>query len=146
MEPKEYKKLNKYEEYDKEAAEELAEALTEIHTLGKRVAQLRELVNENPELHTFVWTTSDGKSFAIHAIEEEHFKNILQHLVNNGRSIGKSLRAEARRRKLEIPEGYASISLSRRALIEGEVVDELDDDRLASEEAERNRHAYKRGH
>jgi hypothetical protein len=123
---KEYKKLNKFEEYDQEAAEELAEALTEIHELGKRVNQLQELVNENPELHTFVWTTADGKSIAIHKIEDDHFKNILQHLVNNGRSIGRSLRAEARRRGIEIPDGYASISLSRRNLIEGDIVDDGD--------------------
>lgn len=123
---KEYKKLNKYEEYDKDAAEELAEALTEMHTLGKRLNYLRELVNENPELHTFVWTTAAGESIAIHKIEDDHFKNILQHLVNNNRSISKSLKAEARRRGIEIPEGYQVISRSNRSLIEGEIVDEDD--------------------
>jgi hypothetical protein len=101
---KEYKKLNKVEQYDRDAAEELAEALNEIVQLERRVANLRELVEENKELHPFIWRTQKDVSIAIHKVEDDHLKNIMQHLVNTGRPISKAIRAEARSRGFDIPE------------------------------------------
>jgi hypothetical protein len=101
---KEYKLLNRDENYNHEAAEELAEALTEVSTLMKRISVLKELVQENDDLHPFIWTTAEGKSIAIHKLEDDHLTNILGHLFTNGRKISKPLRAEARKRNIEIPE------------------------------------------
>lgn len=101
--PKQYKKLNRYEDYDQEAAAELAEALNEIVALEQRLQFLKELVGENKELHAFVWRTAQNVVIALQDIEEDHFKNILQHLVDNGRKISKSLRGEAERRKVPLP-------------------------------------------
>ena len=120
---KDYKKLNKFEDYDKEAAEELAEALNEVNELDVRIGNLRELVNENQELHPFVWRTAENKAIAIHKIEDDHFKNILQHIVNGSRTISKALRGEARKRDVALPTSYQSISRSGQNMIEAEIVD-----------------------
>jgi hypothetical protein len=113
---KEYKKLNKVEDYDREATEELAEALNEIVELERRTDQLRELVNENEALHPFVWRTAENVSIAVHKLEDDHLRNILQHLVNHSRPISKAIRSEARSRFIDIPTGYKSMSLSGRVL------------------------------
>lgn len=114
---KEYKKLNKYEDYDHAAAAELAEALNEIVTLEARLTFLKELVGENQELHSFVWRTAENKVIALQDIEEDHFKNILQHIVNRGDKIPKAIRAEADRRKVELPVSV------RIRLLNGQVMD-----------------------
>ncbi len=124
-----YAKLNKVENYDKEAAEQLADALNEIVELENRVASLKDLVQENQDLHQYVWRTAENKTIAIHKIEDDHLKNILQHLFNNRRPISKIIKAEARKRGLTIPTEFAPITFSRsRRLVEGEVVpnDDID--------------------
>lgn len=105
---KQYTKLNKYEEYDKEAAEQLAEAMNEAREIADRLTVLKDMFAENPDLHSFVWTTADGVSSAIHKIEDEHFENILNHIVGQRRQISKSLKAEARRRNVALPTNAIS--------------------------------------
>lgn len=101
---KDYKKLDKSENYDNETVEELAEAMTELRQLEKRAEYLQELVNENSELHQFIWGTAEGALLPYHKIEDDHFKNILLHLTRHGRTVSKAMRNEARRRKIEIPD------------------------------------------
>lgn len=129
---KEYTKLNKFENYDKEAAEELAEAMNEARAIAIRLDQLQDIFKENTELHKFVWTTADGVSTAIHKLDDEHFTNILNYIVGANRKISKSLKAEARRRNVELPTN----SISARRLLTaakadiipgGPVGDEYDD-------------------
>jgi hypothetical protein len=96
--------LNRDEVYDHAIAEELAQAMEERNTLAARVIQLNEIIDENEDLKQFVWTTAQGKSIAIHNIEDDHLKNILQHIFERGGDISKSLKAEARRRNIVIPE------------------------------------------
>jgi hypothetical protein len=108
---KEYKKLNKYEEYDHETVEELAEAMNELRTLERRANVLKELIGENQELSPFVWTTAEGVSMALHDIADDHFKNILTHINNRMREIPKSLKAEANRRGFELPDSRKSTVL-----------------------------------
>lgn len=119
-----YDKLNKVDDYDREAAEQLAEAINEIKELERKAASLRDLVDENKKLHKYVWTTADGLCIPVHKLETDHLKNIMQHLVNAGRAISKVLKAEARNRGMDIPTTYAAISYSRSSRItEGVVVD-----------------------
>ena len=121
-----YAKLSKVEEYDKEAAEELATALNEVTALEGRISQLRDLINENKKLHPFVWTTADGLATAVHNLEDDHLKNILQHVVNYGQSPNKGIKSEARKRGFVIPTEARRIEYDRRKMLavrEGEVID-----------------------
>lgn len=104
-----YSKLTKSEDYDKEAAEQLAAALNEIRTLTDKVSQLQDLVMENKKLHKFVWTTAEGKAIALHDIETDHLQNIMQHLINTGHPINKGIKSEARSRNLVIPTTHKVI-------------------------------------
>lgn len=124
-----YDKLNKVDDYDHDAAEQLAEAINEVKELESKAASLRDLIEENKKLHKYVWTTAEGVANAIHKLETDHLKNILQYQVNNGRAISKVLKAEARSRGLTIPTSYAAISYSRSSrLTEGVVVNNDDID------------------
>lgn len=100
---REYKLLNKYEEYDKDAVEELAEAMNEVAELEARTASLKDLIHDNENLFPFVWKTAEGKTIALHNIDDDHLKNIMTYCLSNGREISKSIKAEARRRGFEIP-------------------------------------------
>ena len=104
---KDYKKLDKADNYDSEAATELAEALNEAREVNARLNYLHEIINDNRELHAFIWTTAAGKAIAFRDIEDDHFVNILQHIVTGGRTISKNLKAEARRRGVDLPLGRA---------------------------------------
>lgn len=121
-----YSKLSKVEDYDLEAAEELAAAMNEIIALESRASQLRDLINENKKLHPFVWTTAEGVSSAVHKLEDDHLKNILQHVVNYGQSINKGIKSEARKRGLVIPTEARRIDYDRRKMlaVRGEVIDQ----------------------
>lgn len=130
VKPREYKLLNREENYNHEAAEELAEALTEMSQLHRRISTLAELVKENDDLHPFIWTTAEGKSIAVHTLEDEHLTNILQHLFTNGRKINKVLRAEARKRGIEIPE--TSFDAGVRLLGGGQSFDDVHHDDIGS--------------
>lgn len=105
---KKYDSLMPKNEYDHEKAETLAEAMTELVAINKRQKYLETLLVENQDLKPFLWTSLDGRVQAIHAIDDNHFRNIIQFLVLKGRSISKEVRAEAAVRGIEIPENYSS--------------------------------------
>lgn len=98
-----YAKLMGKVEYDHEAAEQLADALNEIEDLLARAKQLQQIINENKELHQFVWKTSAGEAIAVHKIEDDHLSNIMLHLLRNNRTIPRAIRGEAIKRNLVIP-------------------------------------------
>lgn len=99
---KKYAKLAGKVEYDHEAAEQLADALNEIATLEQKVNQLRQLVNENTELHQFVWRSNDGV-LALHNIGDDHLGNIMLHLLRERKAIPRAIRGEAMHRGIVIP-------------------------------------------
>lgn len=100
---KQYPKLTAAPQYDTDAAEELAEVMNELREIEKRVVTLRDIVEENHELQQYLWTTADGKTAAVHNLEDDHLKNILQWQVNHNRPINKALKGEARKRGFDIP-------------------------------------------
>lgn len=102
-EEKKYSKLLGKVDYDHEAAEQLAEALNEVTQLEARAAQLKQIVNENEELHQFVWRTQEGVTIPIHKIEDDHLSNIMLHLLRTNRAIPRAIRGEAIGRGLVIP-------------------------------------------
>jgi hypothetical protein len=101
---KKYSKLLGTVDYDHDAAEELAAALNEIEELTQRTNALKSLVNENKELHDFIWRTNENISLALHQIEDAHLVNIMMHLIRNGRAISKAIRSEAIRRGIVVPQ------------------------------------------
>lgn len=100
---KKYAKLMGAVDYDLEAAEQMADALNEIDEMKLRMAQLEQLVNENPDLHQFVWRTQKEGVFAIHNIDDDHLSNIMLHLLRRGQAIPRAIRGEAMKRELTIP-------------------------------------------
>lgn len=102
-EAKKYDKLFSVEDYDKEAAEQLADATNELFALMQRAQYLEELIKENKKIHIYIWTNADGETRAIHNLEDDHLKNILQWQVNHGQTINKGLKSEARKRNIDIP-------------------------------------------
>lgn len=98
-----YAKLLGTVDYDHEAVDQLAEALNEITSLEARANQLRQIVDENKELHQFVWRTSGGESMAIHKIDDDHLTNIMLHLLRTSRPINRAIRGEAISRGITIP-------------------------------------------
>lgn len=97
-----YQKLVGKVDYDHEAAEQLADALNEITELAQRGQQLQQMVNENKELHQFVWRSEDGV-IALHDIGNDHLGNIMLHLLRSGRAIPRAIRGEAISRGIVIP-------------------------------------------
>jgi len=116
-EAKKYDKLFSVEDYDKDAAEQLADATNELREVMSRAQYLEELIRENKKLHIFIWTTADGETRAIHNLEDDHLKNILQWQINHGQTINKGLKSEARKRNIDIPD--------RRAIIDRDAVRRL---------------------
>lgn len=100
---KKYTKLLGKVDYDHEAAEQLADALNEIDGLKLRQAQLEQMVNENNELHQFVWRSSGKGVIALHNIDDDHLGNIMLHLIRGGRAIPRAVRGEAVQRGMVIP-------------------------------------------
>jgi hypothetical protein len=101
--PKEYKLLNKVNEYDHDVVDELAEAMNEISMLQGRINTLQMLIDEHKKYHKFIWKTAEGICMPFHKIGTDHLSNILLHISGNGRTISKELRAEALSRGLSIP-------------------------------------------
>lgn len=97
-----YAKLAGKVEYDHEAAEQLADALNEIKRLETMAQQLKQMVEENRELHQFVWQSEDGV-IALHKIGDDHLSNIMLHLLRRGSAIPRAIRGEAMHRGLVIP-------------------------------------------
>ena len=128
---KDYKKLDRAENYDHEAAEEYAEAANEIRELESRIKELRYVLEENKDIRPFIWTTAEGKAIALHSIEEDHFKNILQHVYNMSANMPKELRAEARRRGATLPTSVQPMFGRSAKAINAEIINDpfADDDR-----------------
>lgn len=127
-EPKEYKKLKKKFDYDKERAEEYAEAATECYALKKRIVQLHSLMDENEDLEPFMWTTGAEVVKAHHQIDDDHLKNILEHLMSSGRKPSKELAAEMESRGLNVTE-FSSYK-NERSILEMLSMQELEDMRV----------------
>lgn len=125
---KDYSKLFKTYDYDREKAELLSEAMTERYELLKRVKYLEDLAKENKGLAKFLWTTAEGKVIALHKLEDDHLRNILKHIVDRNGVISPALKAEARSRNIEIPAesdmAAAVRYLNAGRQIESEIVDE----------------------
>lgn len=102
-EAKKYDKLFSIEDYNKEAAEQLAEAMNELTEVNARRTYLEELIKENKKLHIFIWTTAEGETRALHNLETDHLQNILQWQINHGQAINKGLKSEALKRNIPIP-------------------------------------------
>lgn len=123
---KDYDKLVKKNEYDKERAEAFAEAMTEFNELNKRLKYLTELINENRELTPFMWTTLQGECKPLHKIEDDHLRNILGHILNRGGRISAEIKAEAMSRGIEVPD-WETVSARRLlAAREGEIIEGMD--------------------
>lgn len=105
---KKYESLQPKNEYDREKAETLAEAMTELVTIKKRKKYLETLLAENKELKPFLWESMDGRVQALHTIEAAHFENIIHFLILKGRKISRAVRAEAAARGVDIPESYTA--------------------------------------
>jgi hypothetical protein len=101
--PSKYAKLLGKIDYDHEAVEQLAEALNEITEAERHVAQLKQIVAENEELHQFVWRDASGVTTPIHKIDDDHLSNIMLHLLRRGDAIPRAIRGEAIARELVIP-------------------------------------------
>lgn len=100
-----YEKLDRHANYDKAAVEQYAEALTEVYELKRRAEYLKDIINDNrAQLADFVWTTAEGKTIALHDISDEHLTNIMNHLREHGKSISKTISAEAKLRNIAIPK------------------------------------------
>lgn len=99
---KTYSKLEEKFDYDKEAATELAEAMTELVQVERRAAYLHDVVKRNQKLKKFMWGTEQGVVIALHDIPEDHFRNILTYLERNGREVSPQMKAEARARGIDI--------------------------------------------
>jgi hypothetical protein len=92
-----YHKLKLKNDYDQEAAEQLADAMNEVR-------RLQALIDDNEELRPYVWTTADGRSAALHKLEDDHLKNIMTWIVNvNGVAVPRAIKAEALKRGFPIP-------------------------------------------
>lgn len=107
---KTYSKLEEKFDYDKEAATELAEAMTELVEVERRSAYLQEIVRRNAKLKKFMWGTEAGVVLALHDIPDDHFRNILTYLERNGRDVSPQMKAEARSRGIQIDGGVKGLA------------------------------------
>lgn len=126
---KDYKSLNKTNEYNHEKAELLAEAVTEKLMLEKRVKYLDTLIDENKDLTPFLWTTLKGECKPLHKVDDNHLANILRHVAERGGMISPQLRAEAISRNIELPDPAELYEGRMNRMLEAQIIDdsELDD-------------------
>lgn len=120
---KDYKGLNKTNEYDKDKAELLSEAITEKLALEKRVKYLDTLIEENKDLTPFLWTTLKGECKPLHKITDSHLANILNHILGRNGMISPQIRAEAISRNIEVPDAAELYEKRMNMMLEAEIVD-----------------------
>lgn len=101
---KQYKALEKSNDYDHVKAEEYAEAVMELRSLQNRREYLEQLIEDHDELREYMWTTAEGVTKPLHLIDDDHLENIMKHLIENRRRIPDQIKAEARSRNLEVPD------------------------------------------
>lgn len=123
---KDYKGLNKTNEYDKKKAELLAEAVAEKIVLEKRVKHLETLIDENKELTPFLWTTLKGECKPLHKIDDDHLANILNYISQRNGMVSPQLRAEAISRNIELPDPAELYEGRMNRMLEAEIVDHSD--------------------
>ena len=99
-----YDKLVKNNDYDREVVEQLAELVEEITAKESELKNLTKLADQHKKLYKYVWKTLDGKVIALHKIEDDHLKNIMFHLLKNGKSIPIEIEREALSRQMVIPD------------------------------------------
>lgn len=102
--PRQYKTLEKSNDYDHERAEEYAEAVMELKSLNSRREYLQELLGDHEELKEYMWTTKEGVTLPLHKIENDHLKNIMGYIIEQNRKIPAQVKAEARSRNIEVPD------------------------------------------
>lgn len=128
---KKYEKLQKTFDYDREKAETYAEAASELIEVRKREKYLTNLLQENRELAPFVWTTLDGKTIALHKVDNGHLRNIMNHIIERGGVISPQIKAEALSRSIDVPDSRTTAQafayLNKGQEIAGEIID-LDDE------------------
>lgn len=123
---KDYKGLNKTNEYDRERAELLAEAVTERITLQKRIDYIDTLIDENKELKPFLWTTLKGECKPLHKLDDDHLTNILSHVAQRNGQISPQLRAEAISRDIAIPDPAVLYEKRMNNMLEAQIIDHDD--------------------
>ena len=123
---KDYKGLNKTNDYDHKKAELLAEAVTERITLQKRIDYIDTLIEENQELKPFLWTTLKGECKPLHKLDDDHLRNILSHVAQRNGQISPQLRAEAISRSIALPDPAELYEKRMNNMLEAEIMD-LDD-------------------
>lgn len=101
---KQYKSLEKSNDYDHDRAEEYAEAVMELKSLRSRIDYLDELLDDHSELKEYMWTTKEGVTLPLHKIEDDHLKNIMTYLIDSNKRIPAQIKAEARSRDIEVPD------------------------------------------
>ena len=108
---KKYELLEEKFEYDKPAATQLAEAITELLTIERRAVYLRGVTKRHTKLKRFIWGTKEGEAIALHDITDSHLTNILDYLPKQGRTPSKEMLAEARSRGMVVgsQEGLADV-------------------------------------
>lgn len=116
-----YDKLEQAYDYDHDAVKQLVEAMKELQDIRSREAYLSQIIKENEKLHPFVWYTAEGEILAHDDIEDDHLKNIMQHLLDTGRPISRELRAEAHKRSIPVPQKginhlYRTKAITQRAI------------------------------
>lgn len=126
MDFKDYKGLNKTNDYDKKKAELLAEAVTEKLLLEKRVKYLDTLIDENKDLTPFLWTTLKGECKPLHKVDDKHLANILRHISERNGIISPQLRAEAISRNIELPDPALLYESRMNRMLEAEIIDHDD--------------------
>lgn len=97
-----YKDLRKTFDYDKDKTVRLAQAINEVVELKKRIAYLEKLVDDNTELHPFIWRTAENKAIALHEIEDSHLENVIRYMARNERYIKDEIVAEAESRGMDV--------------------------------------------
>ena len=127
MDFKDYKGLNKTNEYDHKKAELLAEAVTEKILLEKRVKYLDNLIDENKDLTPFLWTTLHGECKPLHKVDDKHLANIIRHIGERNGIISPQIRAEAISRNIEIPDAAELYEQRMNRMLEAEIIDRNDD-------------------
>lgn len=123
---KDYKGLNKTNEYDREKAELLAEAVTEKLMLEKRVKYLDTLIDENKDITPFLWTTLQGECKPLHKLTDSHLTNILSHVAQRNGQISPQLRAEAISRDIAIPDPAVLYEKRMNNMLEAQIIDHDD--------------------
>ena len=82
----EYKKLDKTLNEDVDLLRELSSALNERREIMQRLDYLNDLIDDNDDYLSAIWTTQFGVSKPIADLDNEHLKNVALHLASRGKT------------------------------------------------------------